>query len=198
LELSIEGLKGEKKLEIQLDDSHSYIVGKYGPVIKCVERVNGKEEITFKPIKKEIEFAQVESGQLTVEDMVDTEVKKKKYILGEYEGHPVILQKGKFGLYVSCGEKNKPLKGLGNRPLENITFDEVKPYLEEGSNLIREISSTISIRKGKTDYLFYKTPKMKKPQFYDLTKFHKETKEDYRTCNLNVLKEWIKTTHDIF
>ena len=198
LELLIEGLKGEKKLEIQLDESHSYIVGKYGPVIKCVERVNGKEEITFKPIKKEIEFVEVESGNLTVEDIVDTEVKKKKYILGEYEGHPVILQKGKFGLYVSWGEKNKPLKGLGNRPLENITFDEVKPYLEEGSNLIREITSTISIRKGKTDYLFYKTPKMKKPQFYDLTKFYKETKEDYRTCNLNVLKEWIKTTHNIF
>ena len=43
---------------------------------------------------------------------------------------------------------------------------------EEGSNCVREINSNTSIRKGpKGDYLFYKTPRMKKPKFYDIKSF---------------------------
>lgn len=140
---------------------------------------------------------QVERGEFTVDELVDTEAKKKQCVLGEYEGHPVTVKKGKFGLYITWGENSKPIKSLGNRPVENITMDDVKPYLEEGSNIIREISSTISVRRGKTDYLFYKTSKMKKPQFFDISKFYKETKEDYKTCSITVLKEWIKNTHQI-
>jgi topoisomerase IA-like protein len=140
----------------------------------------------------------IKNGDFAAEELIDTEAKKKQCTLGEYDGHSVIIKKGKFGLYVTWGDNSKPLKGLGNRPIENITFNEVKPYLEEGSNFIREISSTLSIRKGKTDYLYYKTSKMKKPSFYDLSKFFKETKEDYRTCNINVLKEWIKKTYEVF
>jgi len=198
LDLLIDGLKGEKKLEIQVDDSHSYIVGKYGPVLKCVEEVHGKKEITFKPVKKDIALDQIERGEFTVDQLVDAEEKKKQCVLGEYEGHPVTVKKGKFGLYITWGENSKPLKSLGNRPLENITMNDVKPYLEEGSNIIREISSTISVRRGKTDYLFYKTSKMKKPQFFDISKFYKETKEDYKTCSITVLKEWIKNTYQVF
>ena len=56
---------------------------------------------------------------------------KTQYILGQYNGKDVILRKGKFGLYISWGENSKTLKELGNRPIENITFDEIKKYLEE-------------------------------------------------------------------
>ena len=33
-------LKDEKKLEIKIDDTHVYMIGKHGPVIKCLEGQN--------------------------------------------------------------------------------------------------------------------------------------------------------------
>ena len=90
-------------------------------------------------------------------------------------------------------KNSKTLKELGNRPIENITFEEIKKYLEEGSNMIREINKDISIRKGaKGDYLFYKNSRMKKPQFFDVKLFLIEKKEDYKICDINILKSWIK------
>ena len=131
--------------------------------------------------------------------MIDTnKTAKSQFILGKYNNHDVILKKGKFGLYISWGENSKTLKELGNRPIENITFDEVIKYLEEGSNMIREINKDLSIRKGqKGDYLFYKNSRMKKPQFYDIKSFVSEVKEDYKICDITILKSWIKDKHGV-
>jgi DNA topoisomerase-1 len=80
------------------------------------------------------------------------------------------------------------LKQFGNRPIESIQLDEVIPLLEEGSNMVREVSTNISIRKSKKgDYIFFKTSKMKKPKFLSLKGFE----EDYKTCDIDVLKSWI-------
>jgi DNA topoisomerase-1 len=195
----VDSLKNETKIEIKLDDTNTYLVGKYGPVIKCVEEVNGKEEVSFKPIKKDIDVKLLEKGTYKGEDLVDTSKNvKTQYILGQYEDKDVILKKGKFGLYISWDQKTRTLKELGNRPIENITFDEVKKYLEEGSNLIREVNSSISIRKGaKGDYIFYKSAKMKKPQFFDIKSFYNDVKEDYKTCNIDILKSWINDKYKI-
>jgi DNA topoisomerase-1 len=195
----VDGLKDETKIEVKIDDNNTYLVGKYGPVIKCVEEVDGKEEIKFKPIKKDVDIHKIENGDYNIEEIVDTTKKtKSQYILGQHNGKDVILKKGKFGLYISWGENSKNLKELGNRPMENITFDEVKKYLEEGSNLIREVSSSISIRKGpKGDYIFYKSAKMKKPQFFDLNKFYSDVKEDYKICDITILKSWINDKYKI-
>ena len=189
----VDGLKDETKIEIKIDENNTYMIGKYGPVIKCIEHIDGKEEITFKPIKKDIDTKVLEKGNFTVEEIVDTnKTAKSQFILGQHNGKDVILRKGKFGLYISWGENSKTLKELGNRPIENVTFDEVKKYLEEGSNLIREINSSLSIRKGpKGDYLFYKTTKMKKPEFKDIKAFVSETSEDYKICDISILKSWI-------
>ena len=195
----VDGLKDETKIEIKLDENNTYIVGKYGPVIKCVEEVDGKEEITFKPIKKDVDAKTLKKGNISVEELVDTSKSSKtQYILGQHNGKDVILRKGKFGLYISWGENSKTLKEIGNRPIENVTFDEVKKYLEEGSNLIREINTSTSIRKGpKGDYIFYKSQKMKKPQFYDIKSFSAETSEDYKICDITILKSWILEKYKI-
>jgi len=191
----IEIMGPQAKMEIKIDDQHTYMVGKYGPVVKCTEIVeDGKEKITFKPVKKDADI----SGK--VEDIIDTkkEATKSSYILGQYEGHDVILKKGKFGLYITWGQNTKNLKSLGNRPMENITFEEVQPFLQEGSPLIREINKHLSIRKGPNgDYLFYKTPRMKKPTFYEIKSFIKETGEDYKKCNMNILKSWLDEKYDL-
>jgi DNA topoisomerase-1 len=195
----VDGLKDETKIEIKIDENNTYMIGKYGPVIKCVEEVDGKEEIKFKPIKKDVDTKLLEKGAFTAEDIIDTnKTAKSQYILGQHNGKDVILRKGKFGLYISWGENSKTLKELGNRPIENITFDEVRKYLDEGSNIIREISSSISIRKGpKGDYIFYKNSKMKKPEFKDIKLFTSETKEDYKICDITILKSWLSDKYGI-
>ena len=199
IETLVDGLKDETKIEIKIDENNTYMIGKYGPVIKCVEEVDGKEEIKFKPIKKDVDTKLLEKGAFTAEDIIDTnKTAKSQYILGQHNGKDVILKKGKFGLYISWGENSKNLKELGNRPIENITFDEVRKYLDEGSNMIREISSSLSIRKGpKGDYIFYKTAKMKKPEFKDIKVFVSETKEDYKICDITILKSWLSDKYGI-
>ena len=200
IDILVDGLKDESKIEVKLDDNNTYLVGKYGPVIKCVEQVNGIEQINFKAIKKDIDIHKIENGDYnqSIEEIIDKDVVKKRYILGKYEGNDVVIQKGKFGLYITWDKNSKTLKELGNRPIENITFEEVQKYLEEGSNLIREINANISIRKGsKGDYIFYKTSKMKKPQFFDIKQFSIDTTSDYKICNITILKSWLKEKYDI-
>jgi DNA topoisomerase-1 len=192
-------IKSETKIEFQIDENNTYMIGKYGPVIKCVEEIDGKEEVTFKSIKKDIDLNKIENGEYDINQIVDTSKSQNtQYILGQYEGKDVILRKGKFGLYVTWGENSRNLKELGNRPIENITFEEVKKLLEKGSNIVREINTSLSIRKGeKGDYLFYKNSKMKKPSFHDIKAFIIDTKEDYKICDLTILKSWIIEKYNI-
>ena len=184
------------KFEIRLDEKHVYTLAKYGPVIKCVEKVDGKKTTTYKSIRKDIELDmnKLEIGGYKLEDIIENSETKKlaasasQVVLGMYDDKEVIVKKGKFGLYVTCGEISKTLKKMGNRPMDNIRLDEVIPLLEEGSNMVREISADMSIRKSKRgDYVFFKTSKMKKPKFISLKGFE----EDYKTCDVDVLKSWI-------
>ena len=124
--------------------------------------------------------------------------KPTQIILGQHNDLNVYLKKGKFGLYIEWGENTKSLKQFGNRPLENIQFDEIKPLLYENSSVIREINKDLYIKKGlKGDYLFYKTTRMKKPRFFNIKMFFSETGEDYKLCNIDILKDWISNTYNI-
>ena len=187
------------KFEIKLDEKHVYTLAKYGPVIKCVEKVDGKKTTSYKSIRKDIELDmnKLESGGYKLEDIIENSETKKQatsasqVVLGMYDDKEVIVKKGKFGLYVTCGEISKTLKKMGNRPMNNIQLEEVIPLLEEGSNMVREISADMSIRKSKRgDYVFFKTSKMKKPKFISLKGFE----EDYKTCDVDVLKSWLQST----
>jgi DNA topoisomerase-1 len=114
--------------------------------------------------------------------------------LGKYEEEDLFIKTGKFGVYASWGKESKSLKCFGNRPIENITFEEVIEVLNKEGNVIREISDNITIRKSKKgDYVFYKTPKMKKPQFFSLKDFG----EDYKECDVSMISNWIKEKYNI-
>jgi DNA topoisomerase-1 len=204
LDIMIDELKKcEKgKFEIKIDEKHIYTIAKYGAVVKCVEKVDGKKVTTYKSIRKDItlDMNKLENGDYKLEDIIEDKEAKKtamlanQIILGKYEENEVFLKKGKFGLYVTCGELSKTLKQLGNRPIESIQLEEVIPLLEEGSNMVREISSNISIRKSKKgDYVFFKTRKMKKPKFFTLKGFE----EDYKTCKSDIFLLWLKEKYDI-
>jgi topoisomerase IA-like protein len=118
--------------------------------------------------------------------------------LGIYNKKTVVVKKGKFGLYVVYGTKNISLKSFGNRPIENITLDEVIPIIQgKTQNTIREINEHMYVQQGKNekmpDYIYYKTKKMLKPKFYSLENCYL----DYQTCDIEKLKEWIKNTHGL-
>ena len=201
LEILIDKLKTETKLEVTIDDQHTYLVGKYGPVIKCTEMDNeGKEIVSFKAMKKDVDIHLLEEGEYTLDDLIDN--KQTQYILGSHENEDVILKKGKFGLYITWGTKTKSVKELKNIPISDITFEDIKPYLEShevvNNNIVREITPTLTIKKGpKGDYIFYKKPRSKKPTFFDIKSFFQDTNEDYKTCDILVLKAWIKVTYKI-
>lgn len=196
--------ENDKKIEVQIDEHNTYLVGKYGPVIKNTTLdENGKEIVCFNPIKKEINIniSDLENGGYKIEDIIDTENKKEKnndnIILGKHpeDNCDIILQKGKFGLYIKWGNNSKSLKSFGNRPIESITFEEIIPFLENDNSILREISNNISIRRSnRGNYIFFKTNKMKKPQFFKLDDF----KEDYIKCDINIIKVWVKMKYNIY
>jgi topoisomerase IA-like protein len=199
-----EKLKDEKKLEIQIDATHSYIIGKFGPVIKCIEGLDKdkKEIISFKGVKPNIDLRMLEAGEYKVEDIIE-EVPKKVDVIGKFHGEDLFIKRGKYGIYAQWGDQKKSLSCFGNRPIENINYEEVLKILMKSedtdqpnfsSNIIREITSNISIRKGSYgDYLFFKTSKMKKPTFYKLNGF----KGDYKNCHIDILKNWIVDEYKI-
>jgi DNA topoisomerase-1 len=183
-----------KKCEIKIDDEHSYMIGKYGPVIK---KGTGKT-VTFLSIKPDIDLKRLERGEYTLNELLLPA--NSSSAIGEYEGSPVYIKKGKFGLYASYANGlSKNLSSLGNRPPENITWLEVLPLLEEERKQIiptalRTITKDLTIRSGKFgDYLFYKTEKMKKPTFLKLHGF----KENHMECPIDTIKAWVETTYKI-
>jgi DNA topoisomerase-1 len=185
-------LSDANKLEIKIDSNNAYVIGKHGPVIKCTEMVNDKQVVTFKNVRNDVNVQDIERGDYTVEELV---AEKQSLIIGKYQNEDVIIRNGKFGMYITWGKNSKSVKELGNRPIENIRFEEIEKYLTEGSNIIREISNSITIRKGpKGDYVFYKLPKMTKPSFYKLDGFSK----DYKLCDIAILKSWLKDTYKIY
>jgi len=132
----------------------------------------------------------------SIHSAIKEKVNKNEFILGRWNENDIILKKGKFGLYMICGEITKTLKNLGNRPIENIRLEDILPVLQEDSNIIRNISDNISIRKSSkgNDYVFFKMKNMKKPQFYSLEAFH----SDYKNCDEYAIKHWLKENYDIF
>lgn len=191
----INGLIGEVKKEcnekfaIELDEANTYIMGRHGPVIKCVEEDNS---ITFKSVKSDIDVHKLKRGEYSLEEVSV----KSEYNLGKYNEEDVILRNGVYGLYITCNGKSKTLKTLGDRPMESILLEDVIPFLEEGSLIVREINANMSIRKGPNgDYLFYKSSKMKRPKFYEVKSFLEEG--DYKICDISILKSWAKSTHKI-
>jgi DNA topoisomerase I len=197
-------LKDEKKFSLKLDETHTLIIGKYGPVIKQVK--NG-QPATFLPVKKDLDINALQNSmdqnmpQLKIEDIIDTTTKNKDAI-GKYKGEDLFIKKGKYGVYAKWGNESVSLKELDGKSLDSIEYIEVLRILERDNVLdsqkpvgfVRELSSTLSIRTGKFgDYIFYKKPRVKQPQFLKLKEFN----GDARKCEKELLLNWIKLTYKV-
>ena len=177
------------KETIRIDAEHTYMIGKYGPVIKCIE----KKETTFKAVRKDIDLNKLRNGEYTLADVLEEE-NKPPTPLGTFQEKPVYIKVGKFGKYLEWNGLSKSLKHLKMKP-EEITLDDVADLLFDGENELeqtRVLSPDATIKKGKYGYyIYYKNKKMKKPRFLKLDGF----KQDYMTCDLSLIKDWFEKTY---
>jgi DNA topoisomerase-1 len=188
---------GEKleKLQIKIDAKHTYLIGKNGPIIKFTKEDGS---LGFYGVKKDINITKLKEGDYKLEELIETKEETTK-LLGVYNEENVYLKNGKFGYYLECGQLRKSLKTIKiNVPFKEIKIDDALTILKdcdsETNGLVRRISNELAIRKGKFgDYLFYKTPTMKKPQFLKLNEFN----DDYKNCSLEFLKSWIKEKYNL-
>jgi DNA topoisomerase-1 len=197
IDLSIKRIdeKHRGKETIRVDNEHVYMMGKYGPVLKCT---NDSKNDTFKAVNQDIDLDKLRNGEYTLDQItVDSTCEKNGRLLGLYKTKEVALKSGKFGWYIEWNSERKSLK-LTLEEANALTLDDASETLfniENGdASIIRTISKETSIRKGKYgDYIFHKNKKMKKPKFLKLNEF----KDDYNTCDIETINTWLKKTYDI-
>lgn len=216
--------KSSAKVNIRIDDCHSYIIGKNGPVIRYSDpqpplqqgdkTLQSNNNVRFISIRKDIEIDmdRLREGGYTLADIAvqdndgGTSSSRKQVStieLGVYKGDIVYLKHGQYGDYIEHKKTRKSMSCL-DKKREDITIKDAQDVLEgkvggtgasDKSTIVREINHELSIRKGKYgDYLFYKTAKMNKPQFLKLKGF---PDNEYKKCDICVLKRWITSTYSI-
>ena len=93
---------------------------------------------------------------------------------GHYKNHPLVIKDGPHGYYIEYKKEKISLKSIDQDINEWIKEQEIneermKLLIDYMNHKNTQINDYISIRKNKEKdqyYLFYKTPKMKKPKFY--------------------------------
>jgi DNA topoisomerase I len=199
-------LKEEPKFSLKIDEFHTLIIGKFGPVIR--QRTNdASKKDTFIAVRKDLDISK--AHLLKLEDIIEPTQIKTNGSIGKYKGEDLFVKKGKYGVYAQWSKETKTLKELDGKPFELIEYMEVLRILEKDTTLdpekpvgfVRELSPTLSIRTGKFgDYIFYKKPRIKTPQFFKLKDFsaNSSTKGlDPRKCDKAVLLNWIKLTYNV-
>lgn len=154
-----------KSTNIELDEHHTYMVSKYGPVIKYENDGN----IIYKKIKPNIDINKLRRKEYKLEDIIIEKVEFGGKILGTFKNQEVTLKKGKFGLYITHDDTNYSIKGI-KKGEQNIKLEDVIDILlgtkSTNPNVLKIINKNLSIRKGKYGpYIFYKTERMEKPKF---------------------------------
>ena len=177
----VKNVDSDNKIKYKIDDNHEYIIGKNGPVIKCI--IDGST--IFKKIKPNIELEKIKNNEYTLEEIIEENVDKN---LGTHKDINVILKKGQYGCYIEYDNKKISLKSI-NKDFENIAMIDVIDFLDStDSNILREFSKNLSIRNGKYGhFIYYKTDKMKKPEFISL----KDFKQDYMICDETEIEVYI-------
>ena len=186
------------KETIRIDDEHTYMIGKYGPVILC-KKGNTKKETSFKAVRKDIDLTKLREGKYTIDEVLENADTKQSASssIGTFQDKPVYIKIGKFGKYLEWNGVSKSLAHLKIKANE-ITIDDVSDLLFDSENDMentRVIGPDASIRKGNYGhYIYYKTKKMKKPRFLKLDGF---TGGDYMRCDLQIVKDWFVKTYKI-
>ena len=155
---------GKSKEVIEIDENNTYMIAKYGPVIKCT---SGKKT-TFKKVKADIDLDKLRRGEYTLAEIIETKASASSgRNLGKKNGNDVMLKKGRYGLYVEWGSSKINISAIDAKEYESVDMSAIEEYLVKP--VLLQISKEASIRNGKYGpYIYYKTAKMKKPRFISL------------------------------
>ena len=170
-----------ERVQIPIDAHHVYMVGKYGPVIKCT---TGRKT-TFKPVREDLDVSKLRAGSYELDDIVAKKEPKGGDSIGRHLGHEVLVRSGRFGRYLECdGRKfNVPKTHEGD-----ITIEDAVRMMTN----IRHLGSKVQVREGQYGpYVMIKADAGKKPRFLHLKGF---TLNPY-LCEPSDLKEWVDATH---
>lgn len=165
------GVVGKERTQFRLDDEHTYLIGKHGPVVKRTDKAGNTSFLSVRP---DIDMIRLQAGEYKVEDLVE-----RKNSLGLHEGKPLLLKHGKWGDYVEWGDEKVNVSAL-----EEVSAETVVPLLGQ----TRVIDKYTSVRRGKHgDYIYHKTPQMKRPKFISL----KEFEGNARTCPVEQVNAFV-------
>lgn len=189
--------KEENEENIKIDENHTYIVGKYGPVVKYVSNNKKRSNITFKSVNPNLDIIKIKNGEYTLDEILLNDVSNKE--LGIYNDNPIYLKNGKFGYYIEWRDIKKSASS------ETLLDDAIKLLSKNESScltIVRKIDDNTSIRTGKYgDYIFHKKKNWKNPKFFKLNDFISDNSEhkdiSYRSCDISILSKWIYTKFNL-
>lgn len=140
-----------KKKVYNIDDTWTLLFAKDGAVLK--HKVTNE----FKSIKYglKLDLGMLERGEYTYDALAQLEQRDL--------GNNVIVKSGKFGLYAEVNGNNVSLNHL-HKHIEQIELSDI-PETVVGKNILRVLTSSLSIRNGKYGpYIYYKTEENENPQ----------------------------------
>jgi len=188
---SIENLH---KQTYEIAPGYEYIFEKYGPAIK---HTNDDGSIEYIPAKKnmKMDLAKLQSGGYTLDELIEINSKQ----IGDYNGEPVYIKKGRYGLYIECGDLRENAKSI-DKPLEDVDYEDIKHFLEAnkssktGPEPLRVLNHCMNVIKGKFGaYVYYKEAHMKSPRFLNI----KKCPHGFLNCEADVLIKWLCETYHI-
>jgi len=184
----------DDKIKIIIDDKHTYMIAKYGPVIKFTDG----DKTTFYPVKENIDIDKLKRNEYKLKELIQEKISSGR-ILGTHKDNDIILKKGKFGAYIEYGLNKKSVSI--DKTFDDIEFSDIEHLLSQNTNsgVIRKIDEQSSIRSGQYgDYIFYKKSGWKKPRFLKLGPFIKEHgPNSYKECAIRLIQDFIHTEYNL-
>jgi len=179
----------KSKSTYQIDEYHTYLIGKYGPCVKYEK--DGKT--SFKQVKKGLTIEKIKENNYGLNDILDKDCTTQNNSLGIYEDEEIVVKKGKYGAYTTFKGKSYSLKSLKKINLETV-IPILKGEKSTNPNIVKVLNKDTSIRNGKYGhYVYYKNSNSTKPSFLSL----KGCTLDISLSSANDYLEWLSEKYDI-
>ena len=182
-------IKNIEKCVFNIDEGYEVIFERYGP---CLRKKNNENKYDYYNIKSEID---INLNDLRKNNYKFNElIQENDSFLGTYNNNKIYKKNGIYGPYIEYNEKNISLKKI-KKSFEDINLEDVIEIInkEKDSNILRELTPYLSIRKGKFGtYAFYKRENMKKPKFFNIKKFKLNSLE----CEKETFIEWLNSNYN--
>jgi DNA topoisomerase I len=205
--------KETSKQVFPVDETYTYVIGRYGPVLRYSD-LSGNTKIAKIKEDIEVDIGKLKKGEYTANYLLEdgygvgkSVASKKEQFIGVHENKDIVLKNGRYGWYITwnnitvsiptghlwSGDKDEDYKyavHLINGKLSGGGYGN--NAISCKGNILRCLHKEVSIRRGKWGaYVYYKTNLMTKPRFIACKKLKWETMTDEE------ILEWLKTAHDI-